>query len=386
MKTHILSVLILFLLSGFTHVNYVFAEQFSDVPYGFWAYKEIESTVNNHYMTGYSDGKFLPNKLVTRAEYATMIVKIIGKENMPIEEVYSFDDINSSHWAWKYVIRAVNLDILLPVEKYYFCPDDYITRTDVITFLVNILKSEDITKKDALFALQNAYDDFDDIPDWFKVTAGKAEVLGVIPKNPSCERIFDVNQYVTRSDMAVFLYKLKEKIDLYSSLEGEKQIKNLSPKVMETGIVIENVIQSGDVATIQSGTVLPIAVIGGISSKTSDVGQIFNAKFPDNILDDKKQLLLSKDIILTGKILEAEKAIPLLNNGELFIEISGANNEDVMKRIQGLAQFDVHNINANKFTSKVLKGKNFEVKDGQIVYFKLYAPMRVNLVTGEILD
>ena len=38
-----------------------------------------------------------------------------------------------------------------------------------------ILKTEDITKKEAIMALQNAYIDFDDIPDWFKQTAGKAE-------------------------------------------------------------------------------------------------------------------------------------------------------------------------------------------------------------------
>ncbi len=383
---NILTGLILALLLGFGHVNFALAEQFTDVPSEFWAYKEIESTVNNHYMTGYSDGKFLPDKLVTRAEYATMIVKVLGKEDMPIDEVYSFDDINSSHWAWKYVIRAINLDILYPVEDYYFCPDDHITKTDVITFLVNILKSEDITKKDALFALQNAYDDFDDIPDWFKVTAGKAEILGVIPKEPPYERQLNANQYVTRADMAVFLYKLKEKIDLYTSQAEKEQIEKLSPKVMETGIVIENTVQQGDVATIQAGTVLPIVILGGISSKTSTIGEIFNAKFPDNILDDKKQLLLSKDIILTGKILEAKKAVPLLNNGELFIEISGANNKNIMTRIQGLAQFDVHNMNEDKFTSKVIKGQNFEAKDGQIVYFKLYAPMRVNLATGEILD
>lgn len=384
MRNRVLYGLLIFmiLMSG----NKIYAEEFSDVPYGFWAYKEISSSSDNHYMSAYPDGKFLPDKFVTRAEYATMIVKAIGQENIEVDKTYSFDDINASHWAWDYVIRALNLDILLPVDEYHFYPDDFITKADVITFLVNILKSEEITKKEALHALQNAYDDFDDIPDWFKITAGKAEVLNIIPKEPPNERILDCNKNVTRAEMAVFLYNLKEKIDAYKVLEEQENIEKNSPQIAESGIVIENTLQTGDISVIPAGTSLPIVISGNISSKTSSTGDMFNAKFPDNILDDKNQLLLSKNIILTGKILEAKKGKPILKNGELFVEISGANNKNLSIRIMGFAQFDIHNINTGKFRAKVYKGKNFEAKDGQIVYFKLYAPLKVNLVTGEILN
>ena len=82
---------------------------------------------------------------------------------------------------------------------FLFYPNDFVTRAEIITFLVNILKSEGITKKEALVALQNNYSDFDEIPDWFKVTAGKAEVLGVIAKEPPNENQLNYDGFISRA-------------------------------------------------------------------------------------------------------------------------------------------------------------------------------------------
>ncbi len=359
--------------------------EFSDIPQGFWAYRQIDKLTDENIISGYPNNKFLPSKYVTRAEYASMVIKAAEQENIPVDVMYSFEDINVNHWAWNYIIRAVNLDIIKPAGGRYFYPDDYVTRSDVITFLVNILKSEDITKKEALNALRNAYDDFDDIPDWFKVTAGKAEVLNVIAKKPERQRYLDYDKYATRAEMSVFLYNFKQTIEKYRQ---EKIKEAVTPK-KGGGIVIENVLYDDDVAEIPAKTVLPIAVAGGISSKDSVEGSMFRAKFANNIVDYEHNILLSKDTILIGKILDINKAKYFVKNGSLLFELSAANKNNNYTRIMGVAECEPFNDEYNKITKTakaLIKGKDFTAKDDQILYVKLFKPIRVNIVTGEILD
>ena len=383
MRKNIIKIIILF--SFMISVLRVEALKFSDIDHGFWAYKEIDSLTNMGIITGYPNDKYLPQKLVTRAEYASMVIKTIGQENIPIETMYSFEDVDNNHWAWNYILRAVNLDILKPVNNSYFYPDDYITRSEVITFLVNILKSEDITKKEAIIALQNSFDDFDEIPDWFKVTAGKAEVLNVIAKEPPRERYLDYDKYVNRAQMAVFLARLKQITDGYiqERIKAEK-----SPKKGE-GIIVENVQRIDDVVTLPANTILPIMVIGQLSSEDVVPGQMFQARFVNNIVDYEHHILLSKDIILVGKVLDATKAINFIRNGDIVFELSATNNNKNFTRILGLAEYEATIVESNKVkkvAKNIIKGRDFVAKDGQILYVKLFKPMRVNIVTGEVLD
>lgn len=362
-----------------------YAMEFVDVPQGFWAYEEIDTLTNEKVIGGYPQNYFMPQNLVTRAEYASMVIKVLGQEELPIETMYSFEDIDNSHWAFDSVLRAVNLDILKPADDGYFYPNDYVTRSEVITFLVNILKSEDITKKEAITELQNAYLDFDDIPDWFKVTAGKAEVLNVIAKEPPRQNYLDCDRYVTRAQMAVFLFNLKRETDMYMEQEAAAE---RSPKIAE-GIIIENVIKNGDIVTLPAQTVLPIVVSGQISSDGSVAGEMFQARFVNNIVNYEHHLLFSKDVVLIGKILDTTRSKNFVRNGELIFELSAANNDNFLTKIFAVAHCEAPNIEANKFkkmTKSIIKGRNYVIKDGQILYVKLYKPVRINIVTGEVLD
>lgn len=377
--------LILALIFVLTSVNSSFAVEFVDVPQGFWAYEQIDTLTNENVIGGYPENYFMPQNLVTRAEYASMVIKVLGQDKIPIETMYSFEDIDNSHWAFGSVVRAVNLDILKPADDGYFYPNDYVTRSEVITFLVNILKTEDITKKEAITALQNAYLDFDDVPDWFKVTAGKAEVINVIAKEPPRENYLDYDRYITRAQMAVFLFNLKRETDMYMQQEA---LAEISPKIAE-GIIVENVFQDGDIVTLPAQTVLPIVVSGQISSDKSVPGEMFQAHFVNNIVNYEHHLLFSKDVVLIGKILDTTRSKNFVRNGELIFELSAANNDNFLTKIFAVAHCEAPKIESNKFkkvTKSIIKGRNYVIKDGQILYVKLYKPVRINIVTGEVLD
>ncbi len=336
-------------------------------------------------MDGYSNGMFMPSKLLTRAEFAAIAIKALKQENLPIEKIYTFDDINVNHWAYNDIQKAINLDILKPVDETHFYPNSYITRSEIITFLVNLLKTENISKEDAIIALQNAYLDFEKIPDWFKVTAGKAEVIDIIAKEPPRQKYLDCDKFVSRAQAAVFFANMKREIDSYIA---EKIKEETSPKIAE-GIIIDNVIQNGDVVTINAKTVLPIMILGQISSKNNKAGEMFKASFAGNIVDYEHHLLLSKDIILIGKILDVTKGKHFIRNGELIFELSCINNKNILTKIIGYAENETPKVEGNiikKAAKSTFKGRNFTAKDGQIIYIKLMKPIRVNIVTSEVFD
>ena len=313
-----------------------------------------------------------------------MVIKAIEQENMLVNDMYTFDDVDKSHWSWPYILRAVDLDIMKTTDGYFY-PNELVTRSEIITFLVNILKTEHITKREAILALQNTYIDFDDIPDWFKVTAGKAEIINVIAKEPPREQYLDYDAYVTRAQMAVFLYNLKEK--LFDYIEEQRNIE-LSPKIGE-GIVIENTSTIDDVATIPAHTMLPITIIGQLTSEDNKAGDMFQARFVNNIVNNEHHILLSKDTVLVGKILNVIKSKNFFHNGGLLFELSATNQDGNYTRILAAAEYDAKPVDAGKLrkaTNKIIKGRDFIIKDGQTLYIRLYKPLRVNVITGEILD
>ena len=340
---------------------------------------------NQKHMDLYQGRYFQPSEYVTRLEFAEMMIKALDKEDYHIETMYSFEDISNQHPKWRYVIKAVNLDILRPASDTFFYPDDCVTRAEMITFLANILKTEHITKKEAIMALQNYYLDFDDIPDWLKVSAGKAEILGMIAKEPPRHQYLDHDKFITRAQMAVFLDNFLKEVDAYIE---EAHREAITPRFAD-GLVLENLIENGDVVTIPKRSSIPIMILGRINSDKSEVGEMFKAKFVDNIVDKHNHLLLPKETLLIGKILHLSKSKNFVRNGELIFELSTIKNDNLHIRFTAYAECETLNFEESRVKrigKKIIKGKEFDAMEGQTLYVKLINPIKVNIVTGEIFD
>ena len=78
-----------------------------------------------------------------------------------------------------------------------------------------------------------------------------------------------------------------------------------------------------------------------------------------------------------------------MRNGELIFELSAVNNKNFLTRIFGAAECETTITESNKIKKVVrtiVKGREFKVKDGQILYVKLFKPVKINIVTGEVLN
>ena len=115
------------------------AATFSDVSKTASYAEAVEYVSSTGLMVGYGDGKFGPEKTVTRAEMATVLCKLLGEDKNLKKDGSKFKDVPTSHWGNAYVIKAASLGILSGYGNGKFGPDDTVTYEQALTMIVNML-------------------------------------------------------------------------------------------------------------------------------------------------------------------------------------------------------------------------------------------------------
>ena len=72
-----------------------------------WSFEPIKQLATNNMIDGYGDGTFKSNQNITRAESVAIIAKVFGR-SQDFSQRLSFKDVLQSHWAYKYIMNAVN--------------------------------------------------------------------------------------------------------------------------------------------------------------------------------------------------------------------------------------------------------------------------------------
>jgi uncharacterized spore protein YtfJ len=105
---------------------------FTDIA-GHWAAANIEALVNAGVITGYPDGTFKPNNTITRAEFATAVVKAF---NLELKSGKVFND-TANHWAEDFIATAAANGLISGYNDTTFGPNDLITREQMAVLIVN---------------------------------------------------------------------------------------------------------------------------------------------------------------------------------------------------------------------------------------------------------
>jgi hypothetical protein len=88
---------------------------------------------------GDENGLFNPTEKVTRAEFAKLIVSLIGQENTAnILTTTDFED-SKNHWAAGYIQVGVSLGYIDGYDDTHFGPEDTITYSQALKILVSVL-------------------------------------------------------------------------------------------------------------------------------------------------------------------------------------------------------------------------------------------------------
>ena len=108
---------------------------FADVSQGYWAKKPIEGSGTLGLVQGYPDGKFLPERVLTRAELATLLVRAKGIDITKPRTANLFKDLTNKHWASAYIQAAVDFGYMKGYPDNKFRPNKKISKAESITVL-----------------------------------------------------------------------------------------------------------------------------------------------------------------------------------------------------------------------------------------------------------
>ena len=384
MKQFLTKALVLLAVFGFTSLT-SFAKDYKDLPEDHWAYKQIQILTDFNVVVGYPDGNYRPDQQVTRAEFATMVVKAFEQQNAEIASPVKFTDVSEKDWFYGMVQRAVMFDLLKGYPDGHFDPYGTVSRGHVISTTVNALTTETISNQKAVEILENSYSDYKEIPDWLIIAAGKAEILGMVVKAPGEENYINAERPATRAELAAFLVKMLEQ----AKLNPNQKLKDaMSPRLAD-GIVIQNTTVDGYIATIPAGTVIPIMVLNKeITSQKSKVGEQFLSKLPKNLITKERYLLLVENDALNGKISNVKIGRLFIRNGVVEMQTQTITTD--RNQVAALCGDAMGGNRLEGFWKtlylKIFKGHRVVVKEGDILNLKLSKPVRIDLTNGMILE
>jgi len=159
---------------------------------GHWAEANIKALVATGAIAGYPDNTFKPNNNITRAEFASILVRAF---NLEPKAGKIFNDTANS-WAKDSIATAYAYGIIQGYSDTTFGPDDLITREQMAVMVVKAANLTDITNSEAFV-------DNDKISDWAQDAVAIAKANGIIAGYP--DNTFNPQGNATRAEAATVI-------------------------------------------------------------------------------------------------------------------------------------------------------------------------------------
>lgn len=357
---------------------------YSDMQESHWAYKQIKQLSEKSVVIGYPDGTFKPDENVTRAEFASMAIKALGQEHTTVAQPVKFNDIDKDFWAYDAIQKAIYFDLVSNPEKEgKFRPYDSVSRAEALSIAVNALTTEQISEQKAKYVLSKVYKDANDIPAWFIIPAGKAEILGMVVSEPDKASNMDSDRPATRAEVTAILYNMMEQ----AKLNPNAKLAEAMRKKTGEGYVIENAFVQGAVGTIPAGSLVPIKVGNVMGSQISKNGDQFIAKTPQHYITKDKYILIYKGTDVKGQVCQARPGKLFVRNGILRLSTDTMvtpNDQAVIEH--GTADVTVKKSKFMTWIRKIFKGEKIMVLPDGTVYVKLLDTIKVDLTNGWIFE
>lgn len=194
-------------LGGFTGAAAdITSQQYPDVYDSYWASSDINRLTEQCILEGYPDGMFKPNRKVSRAEMATMVVKGYNLDVTSNCEALTFKDVPANHWAHDYISVGVAENMIAGKGNNLFKPNENITRTEALTIMSKGLNCPmDAAKADEILS---RYKDGAQVPCWARECVAKAIENGAL-KNDRNQNFIRPNDTTTRAEASSMLQGMR---------------------------------------------------------------------------------------------------------------------------------------------------------------------------------
>lgn len=244
---------------------------FPDVPNSHWAACDIDKLAMNDVVVGYPDGFFKPNRNISRAEFATMLVKGFNL-NCDLDRQALFTDVPKCNWANAAIAKAVDEDLLKGYPNRTFRPNAPVTRVEALTSIAKGMTCCDIDNCKADEIL-NRYVDGNKVPQWARIPVAKSLENGALKDSPTPNMILP-NKDASRADIASMLQTVRV------ALGYDTNPKTANAACPACPVDKNALIEHEEIVKIPT---LKLSMIDQLTAKSSHVGQYFKAHTLEDI-------------------------------------------------------------------------------------------------------
>lgn len=178
---------------------------FTDMD-GRWSAAAVTDLASRMVLRGADQNRYLPDQAVTRAEFATILVRALGLEEN--DATGMFKDISPDAWYAGAVAKASEYGLIQGYDGGLFQPSKTITREEALVMITRAMKiaglNPEISTEDAEKAL-SGYADHAAVGDWARLQVAVAVEQGLANGNggkllPDAE--------ITRAETAAIVQRL----------------------------------------------------------------------------------------------------------------------------------------------------------------------------------
>ncbi|WP_296969189.1 S-layer homology domain-containing protein, partial [Tepidanaerobacter sp. EBM-38] len=232
-----------------------------------WAKDKISQWVQKGLVSGYTDGTFKPDKSITRAEFMTLVNKVLGFSE---KATIGFSDVTSTDWFYEEIAKAVKAGYISGYQDGTVKPNREISRQEAAVALCKALNLE--IQGDA-----TEFTDKDAIPNWSRPYIAALAAKGYMGGYP--DGSFKAERHITRAETVTMLDKVLATLQISYDVSGvygpEEGIETISQDVAVNvpGVTLRNMIIEGNLylnegigegdATLDNVTVKGITTVRG---------------------------------------------------------------------------------------------------------------------------
>lgn len=205
---------VIFITNSFSNYTVMeYAKTFADM-HGHWAKADVELMASKYVVKGKTPELFLPEDKVTRAEFATLLVRALGlSEERPARD--RFSDVAPDAWYSGSVEAAARAGLVKGTGNGRFAPDDLITREQMAVMIVRALEQtgfEVTISEEEQEQLLARFSDRAKIQNWAATDLARAVKSGLL-KGVTATTI-EPAANATRAQAAVMIKRMMEKTGL----------------------------------------------------------------------------------------------------------------------------------------------------------------------------
>jgi len=178
-----------------------------------WAKEAINDMGSRLVISGVGNEKFSPNRDITRAEFAAILVRGLGLNYNSSST--SFEDIKATDWYAPYVKTAEDYKLISGLGNGIFGPNQTLTREQAMTMIARATKITGLYTNltaEKMDDLLSAYDDAWKVETWSK--EGIADCLNAEIVSGKALKELAPKDEITRAEVSVIIRRLLEKSDL----------------------------------------------------------------------------------------------------------------------------------------------------------------------------